>query len=537
MSDPRRWDHTRSPWWNLATLYELSVRETITGATAMVVLFASLVTVGARTPVPEAPVILSVPQSSESDQEQSTGRTPGRGGVDGTASEQPSLGPSELGGSRAPATPGQGRSEASTSSPSPQGGSAPTAPPNGGGDPNEPAPPPTDKDELVIGFMRQTGTGENAGFQTPNQGDPNGQINTLVKWLNDNGGLNGHPVRASIRTVDINNTGRPQEEANCRGFTEEDGAFAVVPLALVYAESRACYADHGTILVDPTPFHMPAAVYDDLAPYIWQTSYPSTSRMIRALAQSLDRAGFFEPGMKLGFVAPDTPYFRASFDTDATPAFATYGASFAEEAWVQNDSIPSTQQSLQQAAFRFQTQGVTHVVFYGNALLAPLFMTNAEANAYFPRYGLTSFDQPKFDAEQWATPASLQDAVGAGFSAAMDVPDSQVPFPSTREKQCLDIYAADGHSWGSRYDAKNAIGYCDAVFLLKSAADRLGARAMTAQNLYDAVLELGTSFQAPTSHGSRVVAGRQDLAASYRPMAYDTGCDCFTYTGGPVDIP
>ncbi|MFT5223538.1 MAG: hypothetical protein ACI867_001859, partial [Glaciecola sp.] len=301
--------------------------------------------------------------------------------------------------------------------------------------------------------------------------------------------------------------------------------------------SRACYAAHKTMLFDATPFHMPEPIFQDLAPYLWATTFPSTGRMIRALAQSLESQGFFEPGAKVGFVSPDSPYFRASYQADAVPAFGTFGVEFAEAAFVQNDSIPNTQSGLQQAAFRFQTQGITHVVFYGNALLAPLFMTNAEANAYFPRYGLTSFDQPKFTSEQWATPASLEGAVGAGFSAAQDVADTEVAFPAPREQKCLDIYAADGHTWATRADAKIALGYCDAVFLMMDASGRLGDRALTAENISEAIYESGTSFQAPSSFGSRPVRGRFDVADTYRPMAYDADCDCFVYTGGPTRIP
>lgn len=559
------WDHTRSPWWNLTQRLGLQGGESslAAAATTILVIASLLVPVRAGTD-PAIEIVSSVQQPTAGPTDDGgtpSGEDPGAvvarpTGEPSITATPPSFRPTPGATLPAGSTQQQGTSSSGTgtnSSPqqpevvplAPSGSSSgsdpqPTAQPTTqpSAQPSPSAPPAPPKEELVIGFLRQTGTGESAGFTTPEQGDVENQINTLMQFINDNGGLAGHPVRASIRTVDINNTGRPQEEATCRAFAEEDGAFAVVPLALIYAESRACYADRGVVLVDPTPFHQPESLYTSLAPHIIQTSYPSTEKLTRAQAEALSRAGFFDdPGFSLGFVGPDTPQFRRVFEETFVPTYAAYGVTVDDTAWIANDSIQSAQTGSSNASLRFATGGITHVVFYGNSLLAPLFMKNAEGNAYFPRYGLTSFDQLLFMADQWSTEQSLTNSVGAGFSPALDVPDSELAFPTPAEQPCIDLMRAGGNTWDSRTDAKNALGYCDAVFLMKQAADTLGGGSLTAQTLYDAVFTLGDSYQSSLAIGTSIQRGSGVVSSQYRPLAYDNGCGCYQYTGGAVRIP
>ena len=189
-----------------------------------------------------------------------------------------------------------------------------------------------------------------------------------------------------------------------------------------------------------------------------------------------------------------------------------------------------------QAALEFRTKGIKQVFFLGGARLAPFFMTSAAAQEYTARYAVSSFDNPTWMVANTATvpPAALKGMVGIGFNPGQDVPDSQYPFPSTdAERECVGIFASAGISFETRENARVALTYCDSARLLKAAAAKISGD-LNAATFSSAAQSLGNEYQPSSNFGGSAGPGRYVIAGTYRQMAYDEQCNCFTYNGPEV---
>ena len=389
---------------------------------------------------------------------------------------------------------------------------------------------------VKVGFIVVTGSssyGNGAAFKSPNYGDTTKQVHVITDWINAHGGVAGRKVVPVIRTHDINNDSRTEEEGLCTGFTQDDKVFAVVLAAQGYPETRRCYAEHHTLILDPTPFLYGADSFRSLAPYYWSPDYVNYSRVERALVPELKAQGFFTGGT-LGVVTYDVDVYHAIVDHDLRPALKAAGVSLdpSNVKYLSNADIPTIQRGATQAVAQMQVAGVNRVLFAGLGPYAPLFMSTAEGAHFTPRYGLTSYDQPRFD-QNWKAmhPADqLKGAVGIGFSAVQDVADAQAAFPAPREQRCLGAYKSKGISFAERADSGYALSYCDALTMLQSAAGSLG-QSLSVQTWAAAAARLGSGFHSSVAFATSFPGGRMDGGDGYRTMAFDSGCGCFAYTG------
>ena len=389
---------------------------------------------------------------------------------------------------------------------------------------------------VKVGFIVVKGSssyGNGAAFKSPAYGDVPKQVNTIVAWINAHGGVAGRKVVPVIREHDINNDSRTEEEGICTGFTEDDKVFAVVFAAQGYPETRRCYAQHHTLILDPTPFLYGADSFRLLSPYYWSPDYVNYSRVMRALVPALKEQSFFSGSYTLGVVTYDVDVYHSIVDNDLKPALQAAGVTLSDSnvKYISNADIPTIQRGATQAVAQMQVAGVNRVVFAGLGPYAPLFMSTAEGAHFTPRYGVTSYDQPRFD-QNWKAmnPTSqLKGAVGIGFSPVQDVADGQLAFPQPGERTCLSIYGAAGIHFAERADSGYALAYCDSMQMLQHAASAVGS-ALSVQSWAAAAGRLGTGFQSSIAMGTSFAGGRMDGGNGFRTIKFDDGCACFVYT-------
>ena len=391
---------------------------------------------------------------------------------------------------------------------------------------------------VKVGFIVPTGYsdyGKGAAFASPNFGDIHAEVKAMVAWINTHGGIGGRKVVAVTQDHDINNDSRTEEEGICTKFTEDEHVFAVVLAAQGYPETRRCYQQHHTLILDPTPFLYGADSFRALAPYYWSPNYVNYSRVMRALVPALVRARYFTGSYTLGVVTYDVDVYHSIVDNDLRPALKAAGITLdtSNVKYISNADIPTIQRGATQAVAQMQVAGVNRVIFAGLGPYAPLFMSTAESSHFTPRYAITSYDEPWFD-QNWKAmnPGDqLKGAVGIGFAPVQDVADGQYHFPAAGEQPCLGVYAAAGIRFAQRQDAQHALAYCDALRMLQAAAAPLGGN-LTVQTWAAAAARLGGSFQSATAFQTTFAGGRMDGGNGYRPLAFDSGCTCFTYAGG-----
>jgi len=395
---------------------------------------------------------------------------------------------------------------------------------------------------VKVGFIIPTGYssyGSGAAFASPNFGDVAAQVTALTRWINGHGGIGGRQIIAVTQNHDINNDSRTEEEGICKSFTEDQHVFAVVLAAQGYPETRKCYADHQTLILDPTPFLYGSDSFRVLAPYYWSPNYVNYSRVMRALVPQLVQASYFSGSYTLGVVTYDVDVYHSIVDNDLKPALRAAGITLSDSniKYIANTDIPTIQRGATQAVAQMQVARVNRVIFAGLGPYAPLFMSTAEGAHFTPRYGVTSYDQPWFD-QGWnaMNPAEqLKGAVGIGFAPVQDVADAQYAFPAPGENPCLAIYGEAGIHFAQRQDSQHALAYCDAIKMLQAAAGPVGA-GLTVPAWANVAARLGNSFQSSTAFSTSFPGGRMDGGAAVRPLAFNSGCSCFTYTGGVTPI-
>jgi hypothetical protein len=404
-------------------------------------------------------------------------------------------------------------------------------------------------DEVRVGFIILRGQEEGArdlgfGGALPAAGNPEKQIADLAAWVNANGGIGGRTLVPRVRAVDMRTSSTQDEQRVCTAFTQDDEVFAAVLVAQIRESTRVCYADAKTIALDAGGFPMSGPLYEQTAPYLWSPNTPTLSETSRVLPRVLVQQGFFEPNARendpcvvapcrVGVLMYDFANYNTVLERDLKPALRAAGVTLddADVMRVNASDAATIQSGLTNATVRFQSRQVSRVLFLGGAPLAPFFMVIAEQQRYRPVYGLTTFDSPRFGADNRnMTGSQIFGARGLGFMPAADVRDPQHPERTAMEQQCLQIYAAAGHRWEERGDSRIAVAYCESVMMLKHVADRI-APNLTPERWAAGAAQLGDAVQTAQPLRSRFSQSHRAGAAAYRPLRFDMRCECMTYDG------
>ncbi len=467
----------------------------------------------------------------------------------GTGSAPPASTPGSLSSPSSPSSPTTPSSGPSTSPTSPATGSpssAPSATANPNANPDLPAPGPqrgVTATEINVGFVKLgsfRALSASLGFTASETGDVDGQINAVANWINANGGIAGRNVKVFIREYTQEEATPEEENQICNALADDNNVFAVVLQGQIYASTRACYAKKKVLTFDPSPFVFDDDLYNENAPYYWSPSYPNYSRVVKTLVPALSAAKYFDPmatrgetATRLGILHWDETSALRVLETDLKPALQAAGVDLATVVTqgVDGSSVGTIQTGLGNAVTRFQAEGVNRIVFIGGSPLAPFFYLNADSAGYFPRYGVTTLDAPRHTA-RGTTPNQMKDAVGIGFNPVNDVYDDKFAFPRPDgiEQKCLDIMALEGHTFEARLNAQSGLAYCEAMLLLYRGAQGLGDK-LGVQNWATRVEQSGTKFASATALTTAFGPGRHDGGQTWRPVAHDQACRCFSYTG------
>jgi ABC-type branched-subunit amino acid transport system substrate-binding protein len=362
-------------------------------------------------------------------------------------------------------------------------------------------------------------------------GDQEKQYEAVQDWINAHGGMAGHKIKLIIATQDVTGDRARQDQQACATFTEDNHVIAAVSHASSTEVFYGCMANKGVVHVANTSTASSAANFAKY-PNLLFASAPTQDRVAVALADELARDGYFkDAGMKLGIMRFDHQWWA-----DAAKAFkaraATYGVKVDQELTACQGCQNSAAQH-QAAVLKFAASQVNHVVMFGDANLTLQIMIEAGSQGYRPRYGLSSYNAPELLATNQG--ANLQRAVGVGFEPALDVDKAQEGTPTPQDVLCRKLMTDAGQPpESSRFELAQAVHTCEGLFLLKAVLDRSNS---VRPDLFAAALEgLGTGYSPALTFGTRFGPGRHDGASLYKPLAFDSGCGCFTYGAGLLPL-
>src|SRR5262249_14271672 len=148
----------------------------------------------------------------------------------------------------------------------------------------------------------------------------------------------------------------------------------------------------------------------------------------------------------------------------------------------------------------------------------------ADAQAYYPRYGVNSTHGAGLFLQLNAPASQLAGAVGEGWEPLMDVDAPHDPGLNPAGAQGSSIMTKAGQDMSNRNAAVLAFTYCDGLFLLGSAVK---AGAVSQDTIRKGIDAIGTTYASPLTFATRLKHGEHDGVYRGRDFAYQSSCGCF----------
>ena len=368
--------------------------------------------------------------------------------------------------------------------------------------------------------------------------DPKGIQNAVIDYMNSTGGIAGRKVVPVWFEVKVQNAvteeGRTQDaQAACAAFTEDRQVFAIVGSGQWTEDNIIeCAARTKTLYIDQrvaagTGVWVSEKRFREVADYYYTLTGMLADRRERAMAEGLNRQGFFRPDTKVGLLTSDSPSVRDGVDRSMKPYLQAHGIPFDEA--VYPDVIESPWQTY---VLRFRDAGVTHVIFSAagsEGMPGLLFMRAAEDQLWRPQYGISSLPAPWLTAN--APKEQLRNAKGIGWIPGLLTEPTTAVSPN--DATCRQIMKKGGYP----EDLLIGAAFCDFFFFLRAGLER--ASALTPAGFASAVAGLGTSWQSVRTFGGLTRFGpeRHDASEMIRNFAWNETLGRFDYTSDPYSAP
>jgi hypothetical protein len=468
-------------------------------------------------------------------------------GPNGTTSSDPS-GKSDADGSRGAGVDGSGSGRTTTTTKPGTSGSGPKAA-------GETLARGILPDRIKIGYLvpdrdwdgvfAALGTPASGGVGFGNQRE---MIEAVVDDINAHGGMGGRRIEPYYFVYSFNRTlssdsSAAQNKEACTYWTQDSGVFAVVQIGFENWGIADCLTEHKVVHVNTSTF-VSESHYAKIADYYYNSSFNSLNRQARDYVHGLAAQGFFGkaggwgPASKIGLIQVDpgtvAPDFAEAVKKGLEPELARRGLKITTRALIELTS------NWTNIVVQFRNAGVTHVLFaVSSPLHYSLFMQAAENQKYTPWYGISTAAAPGV-LLQYTVPANqLKKSMGPGWAPLGDVAPSENPYPPTAyERRCYDLMEKAGQKTSDVLARAIQVTACATNWFFQEGLDRARPN-LTLGGLAKAV-EKGEEFYAmrdqvmPYRFGpDRVKNG----VASFRPLIFDVGCECFKYTGKIQPMP
>jgi hypothetical protein len=359
-------------------------------------------------------------------------------------------------------------------------------------------------------------------------GDQAAEARAVISHINAHGGLAGRkivPVFHDISVAGAATNVDSEYEAACAAWTEDDRVYAVVsPVGTVDNTLYDCLSRKGVPTISAGD-SQDASFFEKYGDWYYQPTDMNLRRILSNNVDALYSAGFFGAKPRIGVIRSDTANEDTAVKQGLVPALTRHGLKVSDSYAITTDPSGSSS-AYSSAVLRFQAEGITHVLFTFASPL--LFMTNAENQQYYPRYGLHSRSSPAA-LLQGNAPAKQQHGVmGIGWQPMNDVDSAHDPgIISARQKLCLKLLRDAGQDTSSRATALVGLWLCDNFFFLQDALKRAPSFGIPGLR---AGAESLSRFEAASTFRSSFAPGRvHDGARSYRLFAYKDDCGCYQY--------
>lgn len=390
----------------------------------------------------------------------------------------------------------------------------------------------------IAGLVANLGGTLPGGAKPPTDQQEQAYYAAVATYIDSHGGLLGHKIKLVFYGIDATKQldASVIDEGECTSFTQDNHVFAVMTPTASDSTLITCLDNAKAITFDPASY----TNFDDSMfsqyPLYATAGTLSLTRVAQVEVNGLYKQGFFDPGSKIGLVGYNTPAFKRAIDQVMEPALSKDGLSVTDSVLIAPTSgvadVAPAQTAMSNAVLRFKTEGINHVLFLDTqgGTLNP-WMTAANSQAYYPRLGFTSNENPAVRASNAPGGASaklLGNSVVVGWNASLDV--SQPPTNAT-QTQCITLMENAG---AIPAIATAFAGICNQLLVFAAGVNGGGQLTPTA-----ALAGLGSAQSIPTAvllSPPNYSGGRRDGASVGQYLAFTASCKCYQYTGSSFPL-
>jgi hypothetical protein len=375
-----------------------------------------------------------------------------------------------------------------------------------------------------------------AGGEDP--GDTRRYYQAALDEVNARGGVAGRTLVPVFYEVSAADDIAVSQQGACEAFTSDN------KVLMIFFRGEIVYecAHKAGILAWGSGGTGP--VYDQY-PNLFAPSSIRLERLFQVTVRSMVRAGWHKPDIqwptgRIGLITWDTPEYRYAMDKGYLAGLREAGLEAEDVRYIavpaSAGSIAEASAAISSAVLAFNSQGIDHVfigdgpagIFAGTGLTF-LFLSNAQSQDYFPRYGFNSNNSPDFDSHP------QEQLVGMLAIDSFDTEpanDEGIELNPVRER-CFEVMREAGLSVGQSQTQLLAIGACEFAWFAEAVTGR--AHDTTLPNMIAAGESLGTAYRSPFNYGNRIGPGQHDGVALFRALEWDEACSCIKYTSPPFE--
>ena len=373
-------------------------------------------------------------------------------------------------------------------------------------------------DEIKLGILVPT-----ADFGGVDASDTIGDVQALwqahLDHVNANGGVNGRTVVPVFREFD--GLSFDDMRAACVFLTENAKVFAVVNAGGFYGDPILCVTEQ-----HETPYIGQAAgiadAYERSAGRYFSTSMGKERTLLNFVAR-MEADGQLA-GRKIGILDRDG-IDKLPVSSALIPALGQLGYTVTHRATIADDfSVAQSQIPLE--VQEMQRKGVDLVLPATGFTHGVLFVQNADAQNYRPKYALSDFAGGATDIYGLGMSDSFDQSIGY---TSLRTGEGRVGLPEAEYDARCREQAEAGVGHGIARDSgeyNTAVVACGVLDQFVRGARNAGVNP-TRQSLVQALSGLG-EFQAPYSGAASYFPGKTDAPDVIRRVQWSIGCRCWT---------
>ncbi len=389
-------------------------------------------------------------------------------------------------------------------------------------------------------YQANAALGAGSGNEDP--GDERNYYNAALADVNARGGVLGRKLVAVFHQISVSDPAEVSMQESCEAWTKDNKVIATYMRGEIVYE---CAKKAGAIAIGLGDGGN-GPVYARY-PNLFSPSGIRLERLGAATVRAMVRAGWQKaqaptwPTGKIGLITWDNADYRYGMKYGYLAALHAAGL---KEDDVRYVTVPQTDKSIgdanaaiSSAVLSFHDKGIDHVFIqdgpagiFGGIGLTTLFLSNAESQRYFPRYGFNVNNDPG----NANYPKDEQAGMLAIDSSDIDeTSDTGIP-PNAARQRCFALMKKAGLGVGGNNTRTLAAGACQVAWFIEATLKRTRG-GTTLPYLIAAAESIGTDLPAPSVYGLRLTAGQHDGAALFRSSAFDSACGCMKYTSKPYE--